>query len=228
MKKTTGERTRLGIFVIVSLTLFVACIYFIGQKRQLFSTTFRISGIFKDIGGLQVGNSIRFSGINVGIVSDIEQITDSTVNVSMSINDHTRKYIKRNAQAVIGTDGLMGNKLVLIVPGTPQERAIQNNDTIATTRPVSMDDIMIKVKETSDNAAYITGDLAVVMHNIRMGKGTIGKLFIDSTFANTLDATLTNIKQGAGGFKQNMDAASHNIFLRGFLKKKKKPDVQTK
>jgi phospholipid/cholesterol/gamma-HCH transport system substrate-binding protein len=54
-----------------------------------------------------------------------------------------------------------------------------------------------------------------------MGKGTIGKLFVDSAFAKNLDATIVNIKQGAGGFKQNMDAASHNVFLRGFLKKKK-------
>ena len=228
MKKTIGQRTRLGIFVIVSLALFIGCIYFIGQKRQLFSSTFQIVGVFKDIGGLQVGNIVRFSGISVGIVNDIEQITDSTVNVSMSINEHTRKYIKRNATAVIGTDGLMGNKLILIVPGTSTERAIKNNDTITTTRPVSMDEIMIKVKETSNNAADITSDLAVIVHNIRLGKGTIGKLFIDTSFAKNLDATMINIKQGAGGFKKNMDAASHNIFLRGFLKKKKKNEDNVK
>ncbi len=224
MKKTTGERVRVGVFVVVSMSLFVACIYFIGQRRQLFASTFRVSGIFNDIGGLQVGNSVRFSGINVGIVSNIDQITDSTVRVEMSINSHTQKYIKKNATAIIGTDGLMGNKLVLVVPGSPNEKVIADNDTLATTRPVSMDEILIKVKETSENAAGITKDLSVIVHNIRMGKGTIGKLFIDSAFAKNLDATLTNIKQGAGGFKQNMDAASHNVFLRGFLKKKKKTE----
>ena len=222
MKKTMGERTRLGVFVTVCLSLLIACIYFIGQRQQLFTTTFHITGIFKDIGGLQVGNSVRFSGINVGVISHIEQITDSTVQVDMSVNDGTRKYIKRNATAVIGTDGLMGNKLVLIIPGSPNEKPISNNDTLATTRPVSMDEIMVSIKESSENAAVITRDLTVIMHNIRMGKGTIGKLFVDTSFANTLDATLVNIKQGAGGFKKNMDAASHNILLRGFLKKKKK------
>ena len=221
MKKTTGERTRLGIFVIVSLSLFVACIYFIGQRQQLFSKTFHISGIFQDIGGLQVGNSVRFSGINVGVVSSIEQLTDTTVRVEMSVNEQTRKFIKMNATAMIGTDGLMGNKLVLIIPGSPTARVINDNDIIATSHSVSMDEILVKIKETSDNAAGISTDLAVLVHNIRMGKGTIGKLFADSAFANTIDATMVNIKQGAGGFKKNMDAASHNIFLRGFLKKKK-------
>ena len=87
-----------------------------------------------------------------------------------------------------------------------------------------MDDIMLKVKTTADNAADISADLAVIMDNITQGKGTIGKLFMDSSFATNLDKTLINIKQGSGGFKRNMDAASHNFLLRGFLKKKHKDD----
>ena len=221
MQNTTGNKIKLGVFVTISIGLFMAGIYFIGQRQQLFSTTFQVTGIFKDISGLQVGNNVRFSGINVGIISDIEQITDTTVRVDMSVNENARKFIKHNAKAIIGTDGLMGNKLVLILPGTQGSTGISNKDTIATTQPISMDDILIKVKETSDNASVITGDLAVVIHSIRMGKGTLGKLFVDSAFAKNLDATLVNIKQSAGGFKQNMDAASHSFLLKGYFKKKK-------
>ncbi len=224
MQKNTGSKIKLGIFVSVSFALLLIGIYFIGEKQQMFSTTFHLSGIFKDISGLQVGNNVRFSGINVGVISEIEQITDSTVRVGMTINEKTHKFIKKNSKAIIGSDGLMGNKIVLILPGTSNLPAIANNDTIATTQPISMDDILIKIKETSDNAANITGSLSIIMDNISEGKGTIGKLFFDSSFAQNLDATLVNIKQGAGGFKQNMDAASHNFFLRGFLKRKNKKD----
>ena len=70
------------------------------------------------------------------------------------------------------------------------------------------------------NDFKITDDLSAIMENIREGKGTIGKLFFDSAFAQNVDEALFNIKQGAGGFKQNMDAASHNFLLKGFLKKK--------
>lgn len=220
MKKTTGNKIRLGIFVSIGITLFIVGIYFIGQKQQLFNRTFTVSGIFKDISGLQVGNNVRFSGINVGIIGDIQQITDSTVKVDMLIDEHTRKFIKKNAKAIIGSDGLMGNKIVLIIPGTICKKQLSNNDTIETTRPVSMDDILFKVKLTSDNAANITSDLSAIIENIRAGKGTFGKLFLDSAFAQNLDQTLVSIKQGAGGFKQNMDAASHNFLLRGYLKKK--------
>ena len=138
----------------------------------------------------------------------------------MVINEHTRKFIKKNAKAIIGSDGLMGNKIVLILPGAYGKKEINDNDILETTRAVSMDDILAKIKITSDNAADITGDLAFIMENLREGKGTIGKLFADSTFAQNVDDALVNIKQGAGSFKQNMEAAKHNFFLRGFFKKK--------
>jgi phospholipid/cholesterol/gamma-HCH transport system substrate-binding protein len=99
---------------------------------------------------------------------------------------------------------------------------LANDDVIGTARQVSMDEIMYKLKITSDNAALITGDLAVVMNSVREGKGTIGMLLMDSIFAENLDAAMVNVKQGAGGFKQNMDAASHNFLLRGFLKRKER------
>lgn len=222
MKKAAGNKIRLGIFVTISITLFIGGLYFIGQKQQLFNNTFRVSGIFKDISGLQVGNNVRFSGINVGIIENIEQITDTTVRVDMLIEENTRKFIKKNAKAIIGSDGLMGNKIVIILPGTHDKPVVSDNDYIETSRPVSMDDILLKIKVTSDNAANITDDLSVIIENIKEGRGTVGKLFMDTTFAENLDATLINVRQGAGGFKKNMDAASHNILLRGFFKKKER------
>jgi phospholipid/cholesterol/gamma-HCH transport system substrate-binding protein len=221
MKKTAGNKIRLGILVTASGLLFTAAIYFIGQRQQLFSSTFKVSGIFKDISGLQVGNNVRFSGINVGIVEGIEQITDTTVQVDMLIEEHTRKFMKKNAKAVIGSDGLMGNKIVSIIPGTSDKQELSNNDFIQTTMPINIDDILLKIKMTSDNSASISSNVAAIVQNIRDGKGTIGELFMDSVLARNVDEAMINIKQGAGGFKQNMNAASHNFLLRGFFKKKK-------
>lgn len=222
MQKSTGNKMKLGIFVTLSVTAFIAGIYLIGQRQQLFSNTFQISGIFKDISGLQIGNNVRFSGINVGIIDDIQQITDSTVKVDMLINDDSRKFIKKNAKAIIGSDGLMGNKLILIIPGAPGMVMLSNDDIIETIQPITMDDILFKIKVSSDNAANITDNLSAITQNIRDGKGTIGKLFMDSTMGENVDQALVSIKQGAGGFKQNMNAASNNILLRGFFKKKNK------
>jgi phospholipid/cholesterol/gamma-HCH transport system substrate-binding protein len=228
MKKKTGNKIKLGIFVIVALAVLISGIYFIGERQQLFSETFQISSVFKDINGLQIGNNVRFSGINIGIVDNIEQTSDSTVRVDMVINENSKQFIKKNATAVIGTDGLMGNKLILIAPGAPGQKPVEHNDVIESTKAISIDDIMVRLKTTGDNAANITGDLAAIMKNIKEGKGTVGKLFMDTTFADNVDKTLVNVKQAAGGLKQNMTAASHSWFLRGFFKKRKKDREKNK
>lgn len=222
MKKKTEHKMRLGIFVSASIALLIAGIYFIGEKQQLFNTTFSVSAVFKDINGLQIGNNVRFSGINIGIIENIEQITDTTVRVDMVVDENSRKFIKKNAKALIGSDGLMGNKIITIIPGAPGKQVIVNNDVLETAQTASMDAIMVKVEETFNHAATITSDLSIVMKNISEGKGAIGKIVMDSAFAENVDAALINIRQGAGGFKKNMDAAGHNILLRGFLKKDKK------
>lgn len=228
MKNESGSKLKLGIFVSLSIALFIAGIYLIGERQQLFSSTFHISGIFRDISGLQVGNNVRFSGINVGVVEDIQQLTDTTVKVDMQIDENSRKFIKKNASAIIGSDGLMGNKIIIITPGLAGKAELANDDYIKTAQAVSMDDILLKLKTTVDNAASITGNLAEVMENIKQGKGTIGKLLMDSTMADDVSAALINIRQGAGGFKQNMNAASKNVLLRGYFKKKKKENDDKK
>ena len=224
MEQKTGNNLKLGIFVTVSIVLFIAAIYFIGKKQQLFGSTFQISGIFKDVNGLQIGNNVRFCGINVGIVKDIQLVTDSTVKVDMTIDENTHKFVKVNSKAIIGSDGLMGGKILLIIPGSANNKSVSNNDYIETANAVNMEDIMLKLKVTADNAATITDDLAVIMNNIRNGKGTVGKLFMDNEFAGNLDKTLVNIRQGTSGFKQNMDAASHSFLLKGYLKKNERKE----
>ncbi|MBK7668230.1 MAG: MCE family protein [Sphingobacteriaceae bacterium] len=184
MKNESGSKLKLGIFVSLALTLFIAGIYLIGERQQLFSNTFHVSGIFKDISGLQIGNNVRFSGINVGVIEDIQQITDTTVKVDMQIDEASRKFIKKNASAIIGSDGLMGNRIVIITPGYGNNVELSDDDIIRTAQAVSMDEILSKLKVTADNAADITGNLAAVMENIKQGKGTVGKLLMDSTMAD--------------------------------------------
>jgi phospholipid/cholesterol/gamma-HCH transport system substrate-binding protein len=228
MEKQKGNKTRLGIFVTVSFILLILAIYFIGSRQQLFSKTLHLSGIFTDISGLQVGNNVRFSGINIGTIDHIEQITDSSVKVDMKILESSGRFLKKDAIAVIGSDGLMGNKILVILAGTPNSKVVVDYDTLKTTLPVSMDDILVNLKITSENAAEITEDLAAIIRNIRDGNGAIGKLFMDNAFAENMDDAIVNIKAGAGGFKQNMDAAGNSILLRGFMKNKKKKEERAK
>lgn len=221
MKTHARNNIRLGLFVSLSLFLLITGIYFIGSKQQLFQRTFRIQGIFKDISGLQVGNNVRFSGITVGVVERITQITDTSVRVEMFIDEDSRKFIKKDAIAIVGSDGLMGNKIVVITPGIGNKKEIQNNDVVQTAVPIDMDDILQKLKITSENSANITANLSVISENVRDGKGTIGMLFMDTTFSKNLAQAMEEIRDGAGGFKKNMDKAENSFLLKGHMKNKK-------
>ncbi len=117
MKKETGNTLRVGIFVIAGLTLFIAAIYLIGQNQNMFKKTFTISANFNNVSGLMQGNNVRYSGINIGTVKDITMVNDSTITVDMNIDEKMVKHIKKDAIATIGTDGLVGNMIVNIIPG---------------------------------------------------------------------------------------------------------------
>lgn len=228
MKKETGNSIKLGVFVVAGVMLLITAIYFIGQKQHLFSNVFRISGIFNNVNGLQVGNNIRFSGINVGTVENITIVTDTSVRVDMVIDSDVQKFIKNDATAIIGSEGLMGNKTINIAPGSIDHPSIKDQEVIKTTKPVDFDEILGQLNTTTQNAAIITDDLSAIMNSIRSGKGTVGKLFMDTTLAKDLNQTIKNLRGGTKGFEENMDAAKHSFLLRGAFKRKKEDKTEEK
>jgi len=216
MKKKVSHKVRLGIFISLGILIFILAIYFIGEKQQLFRSTFRLSGVFKDVAGLQVGNNVRLSGINVGTIDNITIISDTSVRVIILVDENTRQFIKKDAVASIGSEGLMGNKVLVISPGTGGKKSIENDDVIATSQPTDIDEIMKSLKTTIDNTAYITGDLAKIATNIESGKGTIGRLMMDKTWRQDIESTIINLKDGSVGFKTFMDKTNQldSILIR--------------
>jgi phospholipid/cholesterol/gamma-HCH transport system substrate-binding protein len=216
MKKNTGNKIRLGIFITIGVMLFTIGIYFIGERQQIFRSTFRLSSVFKDVEGLQAGNNVRFSGINVGTIENISIVSDSSVRVKILIDENARKFIKKGAVASIGSEGLMGNKILIISPGTGEKTEIENNDTVMAIQPLNMDDIFRSLKTTIDNTSHITKDLSKITSNIQSGKGTIGRLSMDQSYAQNIDSALINMKEGSAGFKVLMDKAKKSWLLWGF------------
>jgi len=207
MKKNTTTKIRLGIFISLGIAVFLIGIYFIGERQQLFRSTFRVSGVFKDVAGLQAGGNVRFSGINVGTVENIDIVSDSSVRVEILIDENSRKFIKKDAIASIGSEGLMGNKILIINPGQGKEKEIQNNDIIKTVPPINMDEVLLSLKTTIDNTSKITKDLSKITNDIQTGKGTIGRLLMDKSLAQNFDSAIVNLKQGSAGLKILMDDA---------------------
>ena len=115
---TQKFKVRLGMFVAGGLALFVLAIFIIGKQKNLFNPVFKITSTFYNVSGLQVGNNIRFSGINVGTVNNISIVNDSTVSVEMLIRKNVRQFIKSDCEVAMGSEGLIGDRLLIITQGS--------------------------------------------------------------------------------------------------------------
>ena len=202
MNKNTGSNWKLGMFVIVGLILFILTIYFVGKQQNLFGSTIHLKSQFKTVSGLKVGNNVRFSGINVGTVDEIQLVTDSSVVVVLLLQKDVQKYIKTDAVASIGSDGLMGDKVLTISPGTSSNKIVKEGDFIVSKAAVEMEDLMKSVKTSVDNAGLITGELAKFTSSMNNGNGTLSRLMNDAALANSLNKTLVNLETSTTEFSK--------------------------
>ncbi|MFM9989192.1 MlaD family protein [Flavobacterium sp.] len=200
MNKSSNYTWKLGMFVILGLALFIVTVYFIGKSQNLFGSTFRLNSHFKNVSGLKVGNNVRFSGINIGTVKKIEFISDSSVVVNLIIKEEIQKFIKTDAVASIGSDGLMGDKVLTISPGTSSNEIVKDNGTIASTKAVELEDLMKGLRKSVDNAQIITLQLSEFSLKINKGKGALNKVLTDEEFANGIQKTLTNLQLSSDEF----------------------------
>jgi len=194
MKKTSKETFNLGLFVVIGLFIFIAAIYFIGEQKNMFDKTFTISANFNNVNGLMQGNNVRYSGINVGTVKNINMINDSTINVELVINEKMVKHIKKDAIATIGSDGLVGNMIVNIIPGQGLAGPIAPGDNIKSYTKIGTGEMLYTLNTTNENAALLTSKLLDIVNSITKGKGTLGMLINDTIAANDIKETLNNLK----------------------------------
>ena len=194
MEKSANQKIKLGVFVILGLALFIAAVYFIGNKKNMFGQTSELTAVFNNVNGLQVGNNVRYSGINVGTVRAIEMENDTVIRVTMILQTKILQHIKKDAVAIISSDGLVGNMIININPGRNSKESVQPGDTIKTYSRVKTDDMMETLSVTNENAALLTADLLKISRQIIEGKGTLGVLLNDTLIAKDLKQTLNYIK----------------------------------
>ncbi len=194
MAKTKLENLKLGIFVVLGTLLLLLAAYLIGNRQNMFGKTFEVSALFKNANGLQNGNNVRFSGINVGTVKNIEMLNDTTIRVHMIIANKMLHHIKNDAVATIGSDGLVGSMLINIVPGKGSTIAIKAGDELQSYSKIATQDMMNTLNTTNENAALLTEDLLKVTNALNKGEGTFGRLLNDTAMANDLYETIINLK----------------------------------
>ena len=175
---TEKFKVRLGLFVIGGLALFVLAIFIIGKLKNLFDPVFRLTSTFYNVSGLQIGNNVRFSGINVGVVDNIKIINDSTVKVDMLIKKDVWQFIKSDCEVSIGSEGIIGDKLIVITQGSSDAPLAKDGQNLASKEPVETDAIIASLQVTAANVEVVTQQLAEIMIKVNSGKGTLGRSLI--------------------------------------------------
>lgn len=233
MATSTSRKIKTGLFVVISFGLLLVTIFLIGKQKNLFGDTFTTYADFKNIAGLKVGNFVRFAGINVGTVDDISIVNDTTVRVSLILQKNIKKYIKTDVVASIGSDGLMGDKLVQLGPGSNAAPLVKEGGPLKASDPADMDKMIAKFNEITNNAASLTGGLSEIVNKINTGQGSLGRLITSDKLAKDLESTVSStrstvssIKQTANSVTEDMDAAKHSFLLRGYFKRKEKKHIQ--
>ncbi len=212
MEKSTSQKINLGIFVILGFLLFITTVYFIGNKKDMFNQTIPISAIFKNINGLQTGNNVRYSGINVGTVKQIVILNDSVIRVDMVIEKEVISHIKKDALASIGSDGLVGNMIINIIPGKKSTEVVSAGDIILSENKTTTDEILKTINSTSANAKIITDNLVRITNQISSKEGTIGMLINDTVMSEDLKKTVYNLKITTKTTSESM-ATLNNIII---------------
>jgi phospholipid/cholesterol/gamma-HCH transport system substrate-binding protein len=221
-KHTQKFKVRLGLFITGALAFFVIAIFIIGRQKNLFNPVYKLTTTFYNVSGLQVGNNIRFSGINVGTVDNITIINDSTVQVDMLIRKNVQQFIKEDCEAGIGSAGIIGDRILIITQGSNDSPLAKDGQQIKSKEPVEPDAIMASMQMTADNAVIISYQLATILIKVNSGSGTLGRLIQDSTIAENINQTIKNLKSSSKGLDENMNAAKENFLLKGYFNRKEK------
>ncbi len=233
MQLRQTQKIRLGFFFLLSIVLLVVTIYYLGKEKFLFRDVITVNTFFNDIKGLMAGNNVRYLGMEAGTVAEIDIVNDSSVRVTMHIDESYTSYIKKDAKAQIESEGVMGSKVITILPGTPGAETIEENDVLASVTMISMEGFVNEASTLLTKVQSVTQQFVEISQKINEGKGDIGILLNEDRItteisgvsqemqglANQLNNIFYKINQGDGDVAQlinedNLTTQLNNIFVQ--------------
>lgn len=221
MKVTSNKRTVIvGIFIFIGLAFLIAGILAIGSLNKSFIRKVQITAVFNDVGGLQQGNNVWYSGVKIGTVKELSFYDKSEVLVVMNIDEKAQPFIRKDAKAKISSDGLIGNKIIVIYGGTPEARAVDAGDQLSVEKLFTTEDMINTLQKNNENILSITTDFKEIGKKISSGEGSLGKLLNDQALYNNLLSTTEKLSLASDNAKkmtEDIAAYVHKLNAEGGL-----------
>lgn len=198
MKETSNRRSVIvGIFIFIGLLIVIVGVLTLGGQKKAFVSAIRVTATFSDIGGVQTGNNVWYSGVKVGTVKKITFVEHNKIQVDMNIEKSSAQFIHKDVLAKVGSDGLVGNKIISLSGGSENMPGIQDGDALKVAVNISPDEIMTTLQENNKQLLVITGNLQILSKRIVDGEGTLGKLVTDESLYNNLAQTMVTFEKAA-------------------------------
>jgi len=215
---------KVGIFIFIGMVILAVIIFSIGNFYSV-KRGYNLDVVFSFANGIGIGAPVRYSGVQVGEVQEINIYFDEKekkplVKLTVWVSQST--WINENAKASINTLGLLGEKYLEISPGTRDVRLLQKGDRLRGSDPVSTEELARSTKElierittltesinkiagddslraslknTVSNIEALSGDLRDFLSSAKQGNGTIGRLMSDDALYRHIDEMILDIKE---------------------------------
>jgi phospholipid/cholesterol/gamma-HCH transport system substrate-binding protein len=206
-----------GIFAIVGTVLFAVIIFLIGNQHSAFAKHIELFAVFKNLDGLAKGAQVQVAGFDAGEVADISVPASPSTGfrLKLRLNDQVRGLVRTDSVATIATEGVVGDKVVIILPGSSASKEAAPFSTLPTKNTSDMAELIQKstalvsnasttMKTVGDKLTTTLDALTTTANNannlvvgLNQGRGTIGMLLRDEKLAADIRQTLANAHQAS-------------------------------
>lgn len=191
MNTDSKNNLKLGTFVFLGFILLVISLFYIGNRNSFLSSNIKLKARFSNINGLQEGNNVLFSGINAGTVKSIKLLNSRTIEVTMLMKREIVGQIPVNSKIAIGTDGLMGNKLLNITPSDTDAGMVRDGDYLVVEKTADIDQILTRLLHSTDNIQVVSQALKNVI--LRIEQSELLSLMEKKELSENLQQSMSNI-----------------------------------
>ncbi len=209
-----------GFFVFLGLAFLIIGILMIGDLHKTFEKKINIVCYFDDVAGLQKGNNVWLSGVKIGTVSELNFYGNSKVKVQFQIYEKTKPYIRKNSKVKLGSDGLIGNRILVIYGGNEESNIIEEGDTLAVEKTFSSEDMLNTLQKNNENILAITDNFKTLSGNLLKTEGTVGKLLNENSVYDNINSATKSLQQAsekAQQLAQSLYQFSSNLNKEGTL-----------
>lgn len=182
----TWEQVRVGLLILVALGLISTAVFLVGDTGHVFGERYRLVTVVRSAAGLVPGAAVQLAGQTVGQVDAIHFIdpeerpeSGDPIAIWMAINVEVRDQIRSDSRAQVRTQGLLGDKLIDIRPGSPDAAILASGDTVASAASLDYDALLAEGAEAVGDLVTVARNLADLTRGLLEGRGTLGQLVVD-------------------------------------------------